>query len=87
MEDNPLFRCPCCDDFALKLTLVVAHLGAVHSAEPVLHVKCDIGDCSEVYIKVTSYRTYPYRVHRDVWLPANVPNVVSTGHEHDTVFS
>lgn len=84
MESNHLYRCPCCDYFALKLTLVVAYLGAVHSAEPNFRVNCGVGDCSEVYTKVTSYRTHLYRLHRDALFPANVRDDASQGENGST---
>ena len=56
-----------CFHFAAPtLKAVVRHVGAVHSHDPMFHVRCGVEDCPRTYRNFLTYKKHMYTKHRSV---------------------
>ncbi|XP_040070471.1 uncharacterized protein LOC120843248 [Ixodes scapularis] len=77
MEKIYFFQCPRCKFFDEKLTVVVSHLGVVHSGEHNFLVTCAVDSCGKSYRHVESCRKHLYRKHKDAISPPEPPQLES----------
>ncbi|XP_040078364.2 uncharacterized protein LOC120850082 [Ixodes scapularis] len=77
MEKIHFFQCPRCTFFDQKLTVIVSHLGVVHSGEHNFLVTCAVDSCGKSYRHVESYRKHLYRKHKDAISPPEPPQLES----------
>ena len=78
------FHCTSCGYGSYTLKRLLSHIGLWHQHDPNFLVTCNIGGCSQGFIKFSTYRNHLYRKHRPLLdNQQEGDRLIEAPHEHE----